>query len=196
MKNTVKWIIIALLLVAVIVAAAVLYDRLGAEYGGDNLVQNTDTTPADSESTPENEAHQAPDFEALDADGKKVRLSDYKGKPIVLNFWATWCYYCKQEMPDFNEAYKNYPDIQFLMVNATDGVRETIELAKAYVEGEGFEFEVLYDTALEAVNSYYVTGFPQTFFIDAEGRLIAQRSGMLDYESLERGISMIKGEEQ
>lgn len=54
MKNTVKWIIIALLLVAVIVAAAVLYDRLGAEYGGDNLVQNTDTTPADSESTPEN----------------------------------------------------------------------------------------------------------------------------------------------
>ena len=58
----------------------------------------------------------------------------------------------------------------------------------------GFEFEVLYDTNLEAVNSYYVTGFPQTFFIDAEGRLIAQGNGMLDYETLERGISMIKGE--
>ena len=196
MKNTVKWIIIALLLVAVIVAAAVLYDRLGAEYGGDNLVQNTDTTSADSESEPQNEAHQAPDFEVLDSEGKRVRLSDYKGKPVVLNFWATWCYYCKQEMPDFNEAYKNYPDVQFLMVNATDGVRETVELAKAYVEGEGFEFEVLYDTNLEAVNSYYVTGFPQTFFIDAEGRLIAQGNGMLDYETLERGISMIKGEEQ
>ena len=128
----------------------------------------------------------------LDANGNEVKLSDFRGKPIVLNFWATWCYYCKSEMADFNKAYQKYSDVQFLMVNATDGVYETITSAKKYIEKEGYAFDVFFDTTESAVNAYHVSGFPSTFFIDANGNLVARAIGMLDLETLEKGISMIK----
>ena len=78
-----------------------------------------------------------------------------------------------------------------MMVNATDGVQETMESAKEYIEQEGFRFDVFFDTELEAVSAYYVTGFPTTFFIDENGNLVTYGSGMLDLETLEKGIQMI-----
>ena len=125
-----------------------------------------------------------------------MSLSDYKGKPVVINFWATWCYYCKQEMPDFNEAYKKYPEVQFLMINATDGVSETVESAKAFVEQYGYEFDIFFDTEYDAIDTYVVTGYPTTFFIDAEGNLVAKGSGMLSLATLEKGIAMILPKEE
>lgn len=187
MKNKVKWITAAVLLVAIIAAAAVLYQTLGKNYGGSNLMQRSET----QDNTAEENEYAAPDFTVLDNTGREVRLSDYRGKPVVLNFWATWCYYCKVEMPDFDKAFEKYPDVQFLMVNATDGVQETMESAKKYIEQEGFGFDVFFDTKLEAVNAYYVTGFPSTFFIDEDGNLVTRGSGMLDFETLEKGIKMI-----
>lgn len=132
-----------------------------------------------------------PDFEVLDYNGNKVKLSDFAGKPIVLNFWATWCYYCKLEMPDFNKAYKEYPDVVFLMVNATDGVSETVQRAKKYVEDEGYDFDVYFDTTGQALYAYGISSFPSTFFINANGELVARRIGMLDYAMLEQRISYI-----
>lgn len=186
MKNIIKWVVVALLLAAIIAGATVLYNKLSAEYKGENIVD----MPTGEEAASESE-FAAPDFEVLDEEGNKVKLSDYKGKPVVLNFWATWCHYCKVEMPDFDRAYANYPDVQFMMVNATDGVQETLETAKEYIEKEGYSFDVFYDVNMDAVSSYYVTGFPSTFFIDKNGNLIARGSGALDYESLVRGIEMI-----
>lgn len=187
MKSKVKWILLAVALVAVIAGAAVLYQVLRKDYGGDNLMPNSQAShPASGEN-----AYAAPDFAVLDADGNEVQLSDYKGKPVVLNFWATWCYYCKVEMPDFDKAFEKYPDVQFLMVNATDGVQETMASAKEYIAQEGFGFDVFFDTELEAVNAYYVTGFPSTFFIDKDGNLVTYSSGMLDFDTLEKGIQMI-----
>lgn len=187
MKNTVKWIITAAVLAAVIVTATALYNKFSDDYKVENLM---DAGQVKSTEKP-TERHFAPDFTVLDNDGNAVKLSDFKGKPVVLNFWATWCYYCKVEMPDFNSAYKNYPDVQFMMVNATDGVQETLENAKEYITNEQFEFDVFYDTGLEAVNAYYVTGFPSTFFINKDGELITRGNGMLDYQTLEKGIKMI-----
>lgn len=186
MKKNLNWILIALLLVAVIVTAALLYNKYSKDYS-QNLSENSAAQSSDNE---END-YTAPDFTVLDSSGKKVKLSDYKGKPVVLNFWATWCYYCKEEMPDFNKAYDKYPEIQFLMVNATDGKQETMESAKAYIQKEGFKFDTFYDTKLEAVNAYYVNSFPSTFFIDKDGNLVTYANGMLDFETLEKGIEMI-----
>ena len=135
---------------------------------------------------------QIPDFTVLDQYGNEVRLSDYIGRPIVLNFWATWCGYCKMEMPDFNDAAKAYPDVVFLMVNATDGIYETMESAKAYVEKEGYTFTVLYDTMESAVNAYSVTAFPMTIFIGRDGGIVARGNGMLSRDALEQGIAMIR----
>lgn len=187
MKSKIKWILLAAGLVVVIAGAAVLYRVLSANYSGENLMQSAQ---AQEQSAQESE-FAAPDFTVYDGDGNEVHLSDYKGKPVVLNFWATWCYYCKEEMPDFDRAYEKYPDVQFLMVNATDGVQETMESAQEYIQQEGFQFDVFYDTQLEAVNAYYVTGFPATYFIDAQGNLVTRSRGMLDYDTLVKGIGMI-----
>lgn len=188
MKKSVKWVIIAVLLAAIIVSATLLYKKLSKNYSGNNLMDSSQT----QDSTESEKANAAPDFTVLDHEGNEVKLSDYKGKPVVLNFWATWCYYCRMEMPDFNEAYKKYPDVQFLMVNATDGVQETMSSAAEYVDKENYQFDVFFDTKYEAVNAYNVTGFPSTFFIDKDGNLVTRGSGMLNMETLEKGIKMIK----
>ena len=108
MKNTVKWIVIAALLVAILAGSMFLYDKYGDEYLNQGVGQQTNSTtesPSDTqENTTESNKISAPDFTVTDVDGNNVKLSDFKGKPVVLNFWATWCYYCKLEMPDFNEA--------------------------------------------------------------------------------------------
>ena len=198
MKNIWKWIIIAAVLVGLIIGASVLYNKLSEDYKGDNLsptTSNAETTSEEAEepsSKTEENKYAAPDFTVLDMEGKEVSLSDFKGKPVVLNFWATWCYYCKEEMPDFNKAYKEFPDIQFLMVNATDGVKETKEKATKYVKEQGFNFPIFFDTKGEAVNNYHVTGFPTTYFIDADGNLVTYANGMINYETLKRVIDMIK----
>ena len=157
MKKNVLWIVLAAALVAVIAAAAVLYNIFGKEYAGANLGQTQE------ESASSQAAVAAPDFTVVDGEGNEVRLSDYQGKPVVLNFWATWCGYCKEEMPGFQTAYEKYPDVQFLMVNATDGVQETLDKAKSYVQDQGFTFPVVYDTELDAVNTYGINAFPCTF---------------------------------
>lgn len=184
MKNF-KWIIIALMLVGIIAGASVIYSRLTDNIGNDNLVE-TDIPESKDESD-----YPSPDFTVTDRDGNEVRLSDFKGTPVVLNFWATWCYYCVEEMPDFDKASALYPDVQFLMVNATDGVNETVEKATEFVDEMGFGFDIYFDTKKEAVYSYAVSSFPQTYFINAEGEIVAKGSGMLDYDKLVRGIEMI-----
>ena len=192
MKNIVKWLIIAVLLVGIIAGASVLYNKYSEEFDMNNQVQQGET-PSDVEQKTEtrDDTNPAPDFTVVDYDGNKVKLSDYKGKPVVLNFWATWCYYCKVEMPDFNEAYKNYPDVQFLMVNATGTNGETVESAKAYVEQEKYEFPVLFDTMYEANQAYRLSSFPMTVFIDAGGNVVSSRVGMLTKEALENEIKKI-----
>ena len=190
MKNIVKWLLIAVVLVGVIVGAKVLYDNLSEQYNNENIAQTEAGTATDTENVDDGK-FAAPDFTVLDYNGNEVKLSDYKGKPIILNFWATWCYYCKEEMPNFELAAENYPEIQFMMVNATDGKEETQEKAKKYIEDEKYTFDVFFDTELEAVMSYGVTGFPMTFFIDKDGNLLARASGAIDYDILLKGIDMI-----
>ncbi len=191
MKNNLKWIIAIVVLVAVVAGAGVLYNKFSKDYVIDMPVQTTSQNESEAQNTQNSSDYSAPDFTVLDYDGNEVKLSDCKGKPVVINFWATWCYYCKEEMPDFNEAFKKYPDVVFLMVNATDGYQETIASAKEYFENEGFDFDIYFDTKGEAVNAYYVSGFPSTYFIDKNGDIVTYANGMLDYESLEKGIKLI-----
>lgn len=150
------------------------------------------TEPTEPEEPKKELTNPAPNFTVLDYNGNQVKLSDYIGKPIVLNFWATWCGYCQVEMPDFERARQENPDVLFLMVNATDGEYETVDSAKAFIESNGYGFEVVFDTTGQAQNTYHVTGFPITYFIDEVGNLVAYARGAISYNTLMDAIGRIK----
>ena len=186
MKN--KRILIILVLVF---AASVLYSRLSNSVESEQLAQTEDTP--DAENTEEKEPIIAPDFTVYDIEGNEVHLSDYLGTPVVLNFWASWCGPCKMEMPHFEEKSKALAgEVQFLMVNVTDGGRETVETASAFIAGEGYTFPVFYDTAYSASSAYGAYSLPTTIFINAEGHAIAQAVGAIDSATLQKGIDMIR----
>ena len=133
-----------------------------------------------------------PDFTVYDVNGNEVKLSDFIGKPIVLNFFASWCGPCKSEMPDFEAAYKEHGDeVQFLMINLTDGYYETVESASSFIEQSGYTFPVFYDTSSSAAVAYSVVSIPTTYFIDAEGNIVAKATGALSAKSLAEGIALI-----
>ena len=99
MKKSIKWIALAVVLVVLLVGAYALYNKYSEEFKGDNLSQATQTTKPEQASQEQGQKTDlAPDFTVYDEKGNEVKLSDYRGKPVVLNFWATWCYYCKEEM--------------------------------------------------------------------------------------------------
>ena len=150
------------------------------------------TEPTEPEEPKKELTNPAPDFTVLDYNGNQVKLSNYIGKPIVLNFWATWCGYCQVEMPDFERARQENPDVLFLMVNATDGGFDTVDSAKAFIESNGYGFEVVFDTTGQAQNTYHVTGFPITYFIDEVGNLVAYARGAISYNTLIDVIGRIK----
>ena len=190
MKKSVKWIVIVIILAAAFVCVYFLYGTLKEKYAPDQFSEVTES--GQQEEMDEAADYTAPDFTVYDEDGGEVKLSDYEGKPVVLNFWASWCYYCKEEMPYFDDACENHPDVQFLMVNVTDGRQETVESAREFLEDSGYGFPVVYDMDLDAASAYGVTGLPMTVFIDRNGNLVTYASGMLSKENLEKGIGMIK----
>ena len=134
----------------------------------------------------------APDFTVYDMGGNPVKLSDFIGTPVVLNFWASWCGPCKAEMPDFDETRKALEGkVQFLMVNLTDGNAETVESASGFIAQAGYSFPVFYDTASQAAMAYSIQSIPATFFIDAQGAAVAYYTGTMPKELLDKGIGMI-----
>jgi len=190
--KTLKMILLVLIFVALLLGAKRLYDTLGSQVQLDTLATQS-AQGAEGETEPAQQ--EAPDFTVYDIDGNPHKLSDFRGKPVVLNFWATWCGYCKMEMPDFDAKYQEYGDqIHFLMVNVTDGQQETQEKASKFVEEEGYSFPVYYDTAMEASAAYGTGGLPVTYIFDGEGNLVAWQQGMLTAEMLQNGINMVLAE--
>ena len=210
-----KWhtVVLALSLVALIAAAGFLYNTLKDRSGNQQLMtmptaEQTEATeeqtlPTQQQTEPAAESTEpsetvdmtAPDFTVYDGEGNPVTLESLRGKPVILNFWATWCGYCVMEMPDFQTMYDTYGEqIHFMMVNVTDGYQETQEAASTFITEKGFTFPVYYDLELSAASAYGVNAMPVTYFIGENGDLVAYGQGALDASAIQQGIDMRLGE--
>lgn len=135
----------------------------------------------------------ATDFTFVDKDGNEVKLSDYFGTPIILNFWASWCGPCQREIPHFEKAYPEYKDdITFLIVDLADGVHESTDSGKAFIEKSGYTFPVYFDTKSEGAVAYSITSIPTTLFIDKDGYIVSKYMGSLTEKKLLKRIEMIQ----
>ena len=136
----------------------------------------------------------APDFYVQDSSDGVWNLSDFRGTPVILNFWSSRCAPCKAEMPTFHSAWEQYGDqIEFMMINLTDGFNDTFESAMKMVTEQDYQFPVYFDLDSTAAAAYQISGMPTTFFIDAQGHLVSRKMGMISAEELEEGIQAILG---
>lgn len=187
MKKSVKFILLAVALVVLILLAVFGYKYLTDRYDAPDQTGNNTESVTEQTTT-------ATDFVVTDMDGNAVKLSDYFGKPIIINFWATWCGPCKSELPAFDDAYKEYgEDITFLMVNLTDGRRDTVDSVKEFVSENEYSFPVYFDTEFDGSNAYKVSSIPLTVLIDKNGNLYGSHLGAMSESTLGEYINDLIG---
>ena len=189
--NRKSLILTAAALLLIIVGALVGYTYLRRGESAPQLSENDGEAAVEGED--ESAPQPAPDFTVYDAEGNEITLSALMdGKPTVLNFWASWCGPCRSEMPHIQDAYERLSgEVSFVMINMTDGQRETQESAEEYMAESGWTFPIYFDSDYDAAMTYGAYSLPQTYFIDAEGRLIAAARGSMSAEVLQSGIDMI-----
>jgi peroxiredoxin len=111
----------------------------------------------------------APDFSLRTAEGEIITLSELKGRPILINFWASWCPPCRAEMPAFERAYQAWQDQGFLIlaINATQ--QDSVDQALAFAQEYGLSFPLLFDADGQVYRNYQVRSLPTSFFVDPQG---------------------------
>lgn len=117
----------------------------------------------------------APSFELPDLKGETVHLADFRGSGVLLNFWASWCGPCVNELPLLNEGYARTSDIAIIAVN----VGENPARARRFAEELGLNFSIVLDQTNEIKKSYRISGLPVTLLIDRNGRIMERRTGEL-----------------
>ena len=124
----------------------------------------------------------APDFIAKNIKGETVKLSDFKGKVILLNFWATWCGPCKVEMPSLETLHQRFKSKNFSLLAISNDMFGA-QIVKPFIKANNLTFPVLLDQQLQASNKFGVVSLPTTFMIDPEGNIIGELRGAEDWAS-------------
>lgn len=135
---------------------------------------------------------EAPDFTLQNLEGETVKLSDYRGERVIVNFWATWCPPCREEIPDFIEVYEE-EDVVILAVNMTHTETSSMEEIEKFVYEE-FEmpFPVLLDEENEITTQYRIAAYPTTYMIDSEGIVRHMAMGPMTYDQIKKELKGIK----
>lgn len=165
MKLEKNYIVLAIIL-AIIVASIAIIGLKNPNYTANAVKsENVGTSIGDF----------APDFELESIAGKKAKLSDFKGKAVILNFWASWCAPCKEEMPLFENIYRSDSDIVVIGVNLQESRKNVAD----FIEKFDISFPILLDPNSEVKGLYNVFTQPVTYFINKEGKIIDKKFGPL-----------------
>lgn len=132
----------------------------------------------------------AQDFQLVDLQGNKVSLSDYQGKKVFLNFWATWCPPCKAEMPEIEKIYQETKDSDLVILALEIG--EPLDDVKSFIDDNNYNFKVLLDLDQSVATAYGISAIPTSFFIDEEGNIIGKRVGGMNYDEMKGYISLLE----
>lgn len=180
MKKSSKTSILITVLALLLVAAVLGYRSLSGK-----------VTP--QQSTASASEQSAPDFTVQDAGGKSISFSSFQGRPVVLNFWASWCPPCKAEMPDYEKMYQQYASkgVVFMMVNMTDGSKETVSTAQKFLKDNQYTFQAYFDVEGSASETYGISSIPDSVFINKNGEIIGAYKGMLDSATMQKNIEAI-----
>lgn len=132
----------------------------------------------------------APDFTLNTLDGKTVKLSDFKGKKVILNFWATWCPPCKAEMPHMQNYYQSNKDkdIIILAVNLTNQDKG-LEVIHNFADDYKLTFPILLDEQGSVGSTYQILTIPTSFFINEKGEIHQKISGPMDEETMQKYVN-------
>ena len=139
-------------------------------------------------------AERAPDFTLMDLDGKRVKLSDaIKKGPVLIDFWATWCKPCLQELPHVNELYRKHREQGLQVFAITIDSPKSQSKVKPFIKGQGYEFTVLLDQDSEARKLFGGKDVPLTILIDRKGEVVFRHLGYVpgDEKSLEEKVGKL-----
>lgn len=133
----------------------------------------------------------APDFELTTLDGRKVKLSDYRGKKVILNFWTTWCPPCRAEIPDMDKFYSSYKDkdIVILGVNLTKAEQDQTSV-KSFIKEYRVTYPIPLDKESLVAEMYQVSAIPTSYIIDPQGTIIQKIVGPMDFETMKSLLSI------
>lgn len=176
-----KWIII--------VVIAGLFAWATFDFIVGSTAEEVPNTQVDSENVTEDndvglkKGQLAPDFELETLDGKVVKLSDFKGQKVLLNFWATWCPPCRAEMPDMQKFHEDYEDAVILAVNLaeTELSQQNVE---DFLDEYGVTFNVLSDSDSRVATIYNATALPTSYLINSKGEIHNIARGALNYDQM------------
>jgi peroxiredoxin len=116
-----------------------------------------------------------PEFTLQDLSGDEIAASSFQGKPVLVNFWATWCAPCREQMPKIQEAQRAFADKGLVVLAINDG--ESADTARKYIDEHKYTFRVLLDRDKSVAGKFSVSGIPALFLIDRDGNVRAQYTG-------------------
>lgn len=152
-------------------------------------IQNSKAETLDKNTSGEDRI-EIPNFEFQDSDGNVVEFDSFRGKPVVINFWGTWCPFCVMELGDFDKAVAEYGDkVNFIFLDAENSEDMDEAAVLKYLEDNGYEnINTYFDKPGYGMYMFGINSFPATIYIDSDGYLFNAKLGMTDYDSIIENI--------
>lgn len=162
-----------------------VYDHYGRKQAGSTVEQQAQEGI--------HKGQHAPDFELKDLQSKTVKLSDFKGKKVLINFWATWCPPCRMEMPHMQKFYEDYSSqgVVILGINIT-ATEQSPDAAIPFAKKYGLTYPIVLDENGTTMDKYQVTAYPTTYVVDSQGIIREVFQGAINYNIMKDEISKIK----